>query len=137
MIITPWSHGGHVRKFKVHLSAMAPTPEFARAVATITRSDVDDVKKVVKIVLQNKLLVQMENREHRSFNGMKLNPLHKWDITKTKQWIQKKIKEYQKYQANFCSDVSESDIEGDLADIEGDLGDIEGGLGDIEGYLTS
>ena len=39
MIITPWSHGGHVRKFKVHLSAMASsnfnTPEFARAVATI------------------------------------------------------------------------------------------------------
>ena len=38
MIITPWSHGGHVRKFIVHLSAMASnfnTPEFARAVATI------------------------------------------------------------------------------------------------------
>jgi hypothetical protein len=102
-----------------------------RTTAHATRSDVDDVKKVVKLVLQNKLLVQMENREHRSFKGMKLNPLHEWDITKTKQWIQKKIKEYQKYQAKFRSDVSESDIEGDLADIEGALGDIESDLGDL------
>ena len=47
-----------------------------------TRSDNDDIKKVVGIVLQNKLLENIGHREHKSFPGMKLNPLCKWDVKK-------------------------------------------------------
>ncbi len=32
-----------------------------------TRSDMDDVKKTVAVVLQNKLLEQMKSRKHKSF----------------------------------------------------------------------
>ena len=49
-----------------------------RTTAHGTRPDKIDVKKVVSIVLRNKLLVEVGNREHRSFRSMKLNPLHKW-----------------------------------------------------------
>ena len=76
-----------------------------------TRPDRDDVKKVVSIVLNNKLLVEMGQREHRSFKGIKLNPLHKFDVNKTECWIKAKIKEYRKYKGGFCSEVSECDIE--------------------------
>lgn len=40
-----------------------------RTTAHSTRSDSDDVKKVVDIVLKNKLLVDMGSREHRSYKA--------------------------------------------------------------------
>ena len=82
-----------------------------RTTAHSTKSDRDDVKKVVDTVLNNKLLVEMGHREHRSFRDIKLNPLHKWDVKKTESWIRKKIMEYLKYNGSFRSEVSTSDVE--------------------------
>lgn len=82
-----------------------------RTTAHSTRSDNDDVKKVVKAVLKNKLLAEIGNREHRCFKGFKLNPLHKWDVKKTTKWMKDKVKEYKKYGGNFCDEISESEIE--------------------------
>ena len=76
-----------------------------------TRPDKKDVKKVVSIVLRNKLLVEIGHREHRSFQNFKLNPLHKWDVKKSEEWIRVKIRKYQKFRGNHCSEVSESEIE--------------------------
>ena len=63
------------------------------------------------IVLRNKLLVEIGHREHRCFQNLKLNPLHKWDVKKSEEWIRGKIREYQKFRGNYCSEVSESEIE--------------------------
>ena len=82
-----------------------------RTTAHSTRSDKDDVKKVVSVVLRNKLLVEVGHREHRAFKNMKLNPLHKWDVKKSEEWIEEKLKEYQKFRGNYSSEVSESEIE--------------------------
>lgn len=82
-----------------------------RTTAHSTRSDSDDVTKVVDIVLKNQLLEEMGNREHRAFKEFHLNPLHKWDVKKTEGWIGSKVKEYRKYNGSFCNEVSESDIE--------------------------
>ena len=57
-------------------------------------------RKVVSIVLRNKLLVEIGHREHRSFQNLKLNPLHKWDVKKSEEWIRMKIREYQKFRGN-------------------------------------
>ena len=80
-----------------------------RTTARSTRPDKEDVKKVVSIVLLNKLLVEIGHREHRSFQNLKLNPLHKWDVKKSEEWIKVKIREYQKFKGNHCSEVSESE----------------------------
>ena len=82
-----------------------------RTPAHSTRPDRDDVKKVVSIVLKNKLLVEIGQHDHRSFKGMKLNSLHQFDVKKTECWIKAKIKEYHKYKGGFCTEVSECDIE--------------------------
>jgi len=82
-----------------------------RTTAHCTKSDRDDVKKVVKVVLKNKLLVELGAREHKSFPNAKLNPLHKWDVDLTKMWIIEKKKEYEKCSGNFPSAVSDTDIE--------------------------
>lgn len=42
---------------------------------------------------------------------MKFNPLHKWEVEKTKCWIKAKKVEYDKYRGSFRADVSEMDIE--------------------------
>ena len=81
-----------------------------------TRPDRDDVKKVVSIVLKNKLLVEMGQRDHRCFKGMKFNSLHKLDRSKTESWIKAKIQEHRKYKGGFCPELSECDIECNPAD---------------------
>ena len=83
----------------------------SRTTAHSTKSDRDDVKKVVDTVLKNKLLVEIGHREHRSFRDMKLNPLHKWDVQSTECWIRAKLKEYLKYNGSFRSEMSTSEIE--------------------------
>ena len=82
-----------------------------RSTAHFTRSDHDDVKIVVDVVLENKLLTEMGNRDHRSFPNFTLNPLHKWDVKKTEGWIKAKVKEHTKYNGGFRDEVSESEIE--------------------------
>ena len=82
-----------------------------RTTAHSTRSDKNDVRKVVRTVLGNKLLTELGGRQHKSFKDMKLNPLHNWDVKKTDTWITAKIKEHQKYKGHFRSEISESDVE--------------------------
>lgn len=82
-----------------------------RTTAHSTSSDKGDVRKVVRTVLDNKLLVELGGRHHKSFKDMKLNPLHKWDVKKTDDWIKAKVKEHQKYNGHFRTEMSESDIE--------------------------
>ena len=82
-----------------------------RTTAHSTRCDKGDVRKVVKTVLNNKLLVELGGRDHKCFRDMKINPLHKWDVKKTDDWIKAKVKEHQKYKGYFRSEVSESDVE--------------------------
>ena len=82
-----------------------------RTTAHSTRCDKDDIRKVVRTVLDNKLLVEVGQREHRNFKDMKLNPLQKWDVDKTKKWIKAKIRECNKYNGSFRDEFSENDIE--------------------------
>ena len=82
-----------------------------RTTAHSTKSDKDDVQKVVRTVLENKLLEELGGRQHKSFKDMKLNPLYKWDVKKTDNWIKAKIKEHQKYNGHFRSVPSENDVE--------------------------
>lgn len=83
-----------------------------KTTAHSTRSDMGDVRKVVRTVLNNKLLVELGGHQHKSFKDMKkLNPLHKWDVKKTDDWIKANIKEHQKYKGHFCGEGSESDVE--------------------------
>ena len=84
-----------------------------RTTAHGKRPDKIDVKKVVSIVLRNKLLVEVGNREHRSFHSIKLNPLHKWDVKKSEEWIRLKIIEQQKFRGNYCSEIIEIELAGD------------------------
>ena len=82
-----------------------------RTTAHGTRSDKADVSKVIKTVLDNKLLVELGGRQHKCFPDVKPNPLYKWDIVKTDDWIRAKIKEHHKYNGHFRSEVSEGDLE--------------------------
>lgn len=82
-----------------------------RTTAHSTRSDKDDVRKVVRTVLDNKLLVELGGRNNKCFRDMKLNPLYKCDVKKTDDWIKAKVKEHQKYKGHFRTEVSESDVE--------------------------
>lgn len=81
-----------------------------------TKADVEDVKKVVDTVLKNKLLVEMSAREHRAFPGMPLNPLHKWDVDKTKSWVKAKKTEYFKYSGKLRGATCTSENEEGLSD---------------------
>ena len=81
-----------------------------RTTAHSTRCDKDNFRKVVQTVLDNTLLVELDRRELRSFKDMRLNPLQKWDVAKTRSWFNTKIKEYQKYNGSFRCEVSENDI---------------------------
>ena len=72
----------------------------------------------MRTVLKNKLLVEMREREHRAFKGMKLNPLYKLDVRKVENWIKNKKKEFLKYNGSFHEEVSATDIECSLAPID-------------------
>lgn len=76
-----------------------------RTSAHSTKSDIQDVKKVMMTVMKHKLLTQVGYREHRTFPGMALNPLAKWDVKKTQLWITEKKKEYMKYKGKFRADI--------------------------------
>ena len=65
-----------------------------------TKPDTDDVKVVKKLFVKMKTA-----RQHRSFAGMALNPLHNWDLQKTKEWIEPKKTEYIKYKYKYKGSV--------------------------------
>ena len=56
-----------------------------RTIAHSSRPDTQDVMKVVGTVLQNKILTQTPGRKYSVFPKLHLDPLHKWNIDKTKK----------------------------------------------------
>ena len=58
-----------------------------------TRSDSQDVTKVVGVVMQSKLLTPTAGRRH-VFPTIHLDPLHNWDIQKAKGLIERKKQEH-------------------------------------------
>ena len=58
-----------------------------RTIAHSSRPNTQDVMKVVGTVFQNKILTQTPGRKHSAFPKLHLDPLHKWNIDKTKSWI--------------------------------------------------
>ena len=73
-----------------------------------TRSDVHDVGKVVAVVLTDRLLHSTPGRAHAAYPNMKLNPLHNWDERKTKEWIEKKKKDFLKFTGIMRGEGDES-----------------------------
>ena len=71
-----------------------------------TRPDISDIKKTVAIVLQHSLIKPVASRKHKSFLNLPLNPLHKWDVTKTKSWIKEKKVSYLKFKGKFRTQIS-------------------------------
>ena len=88
-----------------------------RTSAHSTKSDLPDVKKVVNVVLNRKLLTNISSRGHRKFPNMGLDPLHKWDVQRTLKWIQGKKKDYMKYRDSFhAAGADPSDFENPYSD---------------------
>ena len=60
-------------------------------------------------------------RKHQFFPNMKLNPLHKWDLPKTKIWIKEKKREYGRYRGRFREREKDGiDCEEEVAGEESD-----------------
>lgn len=62
--------------------------------AQSTRTDMQDVAKVTHVVIKDRLLHIIPGRTHSTYQNIKLNPLWNWDKQKTKEWIEKKKKEF-------------------------------------------
>jgi len=77
-----------------------------------TKSDVQDVAKVIAVVIDKK-----QGRAHKSYPDFKLNPLCKWDRDNTKEWIKMKVKEFEKLRGAFREDGNGQD---DLEDEDVD-----------------
>ena len=78
-----------------------------------TKSDAEDIRLVVTLVLQQNLLKKMAPRHHQSFPNMKLNPLCR---KKTKTWIREKVTQFGKHKGRFRQ--SETDVESAGSDDE-------------------
>lgn len=74
-----------------------------------TRSDAADIKKVVTIVLQRKILQPIDGRQHQAFPRIHFNPLHTWNSEKTKKWIELKKKHYQRCNYKYRTQDIEND----------------------------
>lgn len=77
-----------------------------------SKSDAQDIAKVVSVVLKQKLLVKGDARKHQFFPNMKLNPLDKWDRVKTRSWIKEKKRDYGRFKGRFREMESVSSGEG-------------------------
>ena len=76
-----------------------------------TRADKEDVAKVTQAVLKNDLLNISAGRKHLAFPKLKTNPLHNWNQEKTKQWIERKKKQFMKLRGCIRGEGNESDSE--------------------------
>ena len=72
-----------------------------------TRSDVNDVKKVVSIVLREKLWDIKKGRKFYKFKTMSSNPLKHLNRVKLTSWMTEKIKQYKVYRQLQEGDVSD------------------------------
>lgn len=78
-----------------------------------TRSDKQDVSKVINTVLSRELLEIIPGRAHTSFKRMRLNPLWNWDIGKTREWIEKKKKQFLMFRGAMRQEDSEESSSSD------------------------
>ena len=79
-----------------------------------TKSDKDDVEKVVTVLLKNKNLQIIKGRKHAMFSNIEDDPLHGLDRKKMFEWIEKKKKEITKFKyAMGEGDLSDSDASDD------------------------
>ena len=76
-----------------------------------TRSNAEDIAKVVSTVLDKKLLIIVPGRKHSSFPRLHLNPLHRWKIEDTREWIENKKKQFSVYKGSGRGEGNESDPE--------------------------
>ena len=83
-----------------------------------TKSDVEDVEKVVQVVMDDNLLTSKRGRKHRKFNAMRThgNPLWNLNWEKMKEWVENKKKQFCK----FNTAGEESDSEDDTDDEDND-----------------
>lgn len=91
-------------------------------VAHSTRSDTEDVLKVMNTILKEDILTPNPGRKHNAFKKLHLDPLHKWDIQKTRDWMKKKKRDYMTLRGFFLGD-SNTDDEDDDSDSEDDTDD--------------
>ena len=80
-----------------------------RTTAHSTRPDTQDVKIVTAVVRREKLLQPIQGRKHASFPHLSLNPLKKWNVGKSKTWIEAKQRHYLKLKGSFQAIESNSD----------------------------
>ena len=78
-----------------------------------TKSDVEDVKRVVKVIQQSKILDTIEGRQHSSYPKISCDPLASLDRKKMDIWIKKKILQRQKFTAMHEGNQSDSDASDD------------------------
>ena len=79
-----------------------------------TKSDKDDVEKVVTVLLKNKNLQIIKGRKHAMFSNIEDDPLHGLDRKKMFEWIEKKKKDITKFKyAMGEGDLSDSDASDD------------------------
>ena len=78
------------------------------ATAHTTKKDEDDVQKVVKVIMREKLWDIIPGHTHQSFKNMSSNPLKPLRIEKLNSCISNKIKETVKYR-RLQGDVSNYD----------------------------
>lgn len=75
-----------------------------------TKSDEQDVGKVVSTVLKLDILSIKPGRKHSSYPTMRTNPLWNWDMSGTEKWIEAKKQEYYKYRGTVMeADVDETE----------------------------
>ena len=86
-----------------------------------TKSDEDDVAKVVFVLLKNKNLEVIKGRKHSMFSNMEDNPLNGLDWRKMSEWIEKKKKEVIK----FKYAMGEGDLSDSAASDDNDGHDTE------------
>ena len=80
-----------------------------RTTAHSTWSDAQDIKKIVQVVVESKLLSNIPERRHTSFPKIHFNPLHKWDREQCIDWIKRKVKEHSMRGEGDQSDSDASD----------------------------
>ena len=89
-----------------------------------TKSDEDDVVKVVSVLLNNKNLEVIEGRKHSMFSNIEDNPLYGLDWKKMSEWIEKKKEVIKFKHAMGEGDLSDSaasdDNDGHETEIDSD-----------------
>lgn len=83
-----------------------------------TKPDTDDVNKVVATVMKNNILHPMPGRKHSAFPKLHMDPLCKWNIADTLDWIEKKKRDYVKYRRCIPRETEDDENESEGYDSE-------------------